>query len=101
MKHTATPWAYDEDSRWPHCLMGHEENPSNGWISRVAKIEYLSKADAEFIVCCCNAHEELLKELKGLAVYLQHLESHVPKAGATEQLNSCLKAITKAEVKSK
>ena len=65
MEHTATPWKYDEDSRWPNYLMGHEANPSNGWISRVARIEYLSKVDAEFIVRACNTHDELVEVLKG------------------------------------
>jgi len=101
-KHTPGPWTC-------HCGMVYKDGPSvypkgDEWGIPIARMDrepgngtFPVERDANARLIA--AAPDLLKELRGLAVYLQHLESCVPKAGVTEQLNSCLKAIAKAEGK--
>ena len=58
-RRTAGPWTYDEDSRWPGCIMGYEQPSSPAWVSRVGEVRCMSKADGDHLCACVNAFDGL------------------------------------------
>ncbi len=70
-KHTPTPWEINERTQYI-------ENPNSGIVADVTKLD---KANAEHIVKCVNAHDELMEFVEK---YFNHGDNLILYAEATK-----------------
>ena len=100
MKHTPTPWKLEKTKLGDLIAIRSVTNKYGCCVPPIDGSDDEDRANAEFIVTACNAHEELVTNLKNLILLVRHADKNKVWDNRQDYISQAEEALAKAGVKS-